>query len=236
MTHSVSENDHVRNLLQAAAFAELSQMLAGGEPVELTLLRIAQCLKDQVGGVGDVSVTVVDESTARTVVSTGARAIELDQAQYDLRTGPCLDAARTERTVLVRTHAPSQYHQFCQLAHSRGVGHIMSIGLLAPRRSATGVNVYGTGREPFDDEARSLAAAFANYATAAINGREPGADASGTLGWQAAFASRSAVDRAALTLMVSKPRTRDEAINELLGLARSQGRRLVQTAQSIIDG
>ena len=211
-------------------------MLAAGEPVDETLSRIAQRLRDQVEGVGDVSVSLVDSPTVRTVVSTGARALELDEVQYELGAGPCLDAARTGRTVVVDTRAPAVHHSFCHQAYDRGVRHLMSIGLTAPPGCAAGLNVYGTAREPFDAAARTLAASFAGYASAAVNRVEHGADPALALEWQAALTSRAAVDRAVLALMVNRSCTRDEALEQLLKLSRSRGRRLVQTARSIIDG
>jgi hypothetical protein len=229
----VSDHGPARDLSRSAAFAELSRLLTADEPVEVVLMRTAQYLKEGVDGVADVSVTVLDDSLARTVVYTGGRAIELDETQYELESGPCLDAARTERTVLVSTRSDTRYPEFCRRARSHGVEHLMSIGLSAPGRSAAGVNVYGDAVEPFEDRARSAAGAFANYASAAINRGDHGA---GVPGWTAALTSRAAVDRAALRLMTTRPCSREEAIAEMLGLARSRGRLLVETARSIIDG
>jgi hypothetical protein len=230
----MDENDHVAHA-GATAFAELSGLLLAGGPVDATLLRVAQAVKKCIAGVGDVSVSMIDRVGARTVVFTGAQAIELDEVQYELGRGPCLDAARTQRTVVVDTSRDTRYHQFSQVAHRQGVRHTVSIGLATPHRSAAGLNIYGTAAGSFDGPAVTLARAFANYASVAVgrSGRpDDDADASR---WLAAIRSRAAVDAAVLAVMAERSRTRDEAVAELLDLARRQRRPLAEVAQSISD-
>jgi GAF domain-containing protein len=228
-------NDQPQHRVASAAFAQLSGMLAAGRPVEAILSGVAHAIKDSIDAVADVSVSVIDELGCRTVAFTGTCAIELDEAQYDLNSGPCLDAARTERTVALNTGSDSEYPEFSRLANSHGVRHTLSIGLPTRARSAAGLNIYGTGQARFTDDERTLAGAFANYTLAAISRASPSADAAPPPGWQTAMTSRAVVDRAALQVMATRTCTREQALQQLLDLARSQGRRLVDIAQSIVD-
>lgn len=219
------------------AFAELSGMLLADGPVEATLLRVAQAVKECVDGVGDVSVSIIDDRGARTVVFTGAPAIQLDEVQYELGSGPCLDAARTQRTVVVNTRVQTGYPRFCEQAYSQGVRHTLSIGLPTPNGSAAGLNIYGTAPESFDPSALSLATSFANYASVAVSRAAGTADtADAPPGWLAAVSSRARVDEAVLAVMRGRGCNREEALSELLGRARSLGRPLAEVARTTVGG
>jgi hypothetical protein len=210
-------------------------MLAGDEPVDAVLMRVAQSLKECVGDVGDVSVSLVDDLGARTVVFTGASAVQLDEAQYELGHGPCLDAARGEQTVLVDTRSDTTYPQFSRLASEQGIRHSVSIGLPTRDRSAAGLNVYGTGYAGFGEDAMALTRAFANYALVAVSRPAPTATAP-VAEWRAATTSRALVDRAVQVLMARNACSREQALQELLTRSRSLKRGLAETAKSIPEG
>lgn len=226
-------NDPAQYLSHPAAFSQLSDMLVVGQPVDTILLRVAQSVKDRIDAVVDVSVSIIDAAGFRTVVFTGALAIELDEVQYALKSGPCLDAASTERTVVVNTRSDTVYPTFSQAAYRQGVRHTLSIGLPTADRSAAGLNIYATSLEGFDHHTLTLARAFANYAAVAIGRAAGPADAVFQGQWQAALASRASVDRAVLTIVTEKACTREQALQQLLDTARSQGRRLLELASSV---
>ena len=85
------------------AFAELALITVDGNPPAQTLRRIAELAKQTLDGAEDVSLTVVEEGHPRTTVFTGPLAVDLDERQYDLGFGPCLDAAKTGQTLVLDT-------------------------------------------------------------------------------------------------------------------------------------
>jgi len=85
------------------AFAELARIVVDAEPAEPTLRRIAQLAKRTLGGVEDLSLTIIENGRARSVVFTGALAVELDERQYEIGFGPCTDAAKSGQTIVVDT-------------------------------------------------------------------------------------------------------------------------------------
>src|SRR5215213_8927482 len=124
------------------AFAELALMVVDDNPPEPTLRRVAELAKQTLDGVEEVSLTVVEGGRARSVVFTGALAVDLDERQYELGFGPCLDAAKTGQTIILDTSAvDSAYHEFARLAARAGVRHVVSVGLPLARRSIGGLNV-----------------------------------------------------------------------------------------------
>jgi hypothetical protein len=216
------------------ACAELSARMAGREPFEDTLLRVAQLVKRFVGDVQDASVTILEQDSARTVVFTGALAIELDEAQYDVRFGPCLDAARSGRTIVAVTTSPgSAYPDFSQLALSREILQTVSIGLAARGTVSAGLNIYLTHDRPFSAHEMSRATTLANYARATVAQLATSASATETAELNHAIAIRALVDRATALLAGHNGCSRDQAMAELLGRSRSQHRPLADVAKSL---
>jgi hypothetical protein len=208
--------------------------MAGREPFDATLLRVVQLVQQFVAHVQDASVSMIDHGSARTVVFTGALAIELDEAQYELRSGPCLDAARSGRTIVVLNSRPgSPYPDFSALARKREILQTVSIGLSALGTVSAGLNMYLTQDQPFDDDAMSRAGTLAGYARAAVAQLTAGDTTAGVTDLADVIASRAAVDRAALLLAERNGYTRDQAIAHLLSRSRSERRPLADVAQSL---
>jgi hypothetical protein len=58
------------------------------------------------------------------VVFTGALAVDLDERQYELGFGPCLDAAKTGQTIIVDSQEDDgPYREFARVAGGAGVRH-----------------------------------------------------------------------------------------------------------------
>ena len=103
-------------------------------------------------------------------VFTGALAVDLDERQYDLGFGPCLDAAKTGQTIVVDTDAvDSPYNEFARIAARAGIRHVVSVGLPLDQRSIGGVNIYCTTDGPLTPEFVQHAEVFASYAAVAVN-------------------------------------------------------------------
>jgi hypothetical protein len=131
------------------AFAELALITVDGNPPAQTLRRIAELAKQTLDGAEDVSLTVVEEGHPRTTVFTGPLAVDLDERQYDLGFGPCLDAAKTGQTlVLDTTDEHSPYREFGRIAARAGVKYTVSLWLPIAQRSIGGLNVYCTDDSP----------------------------------------------------------------------------------------
>src|SRR5437764_12552630 len=97
---TTSDEDH-RDPMHA--FAELALITVNAASSEQTLRRVAELAKLTLGGVEDVSLTMIEAGHPRSVVFTGRLAVDLDERQYELGFGPCLDAAKTGQTVVVDT-------------------------------------------------------------------------------------------------------------------------------------
>ena len=93
----------LRNVAQALGDAARAIRAPGPQGgLEGTLHAIAHAARDSVPGFDHVGVTVVQGGGAvATMASTGQLVRDMDTLQYELDQGPCLDALRQERLVLV---------------------------------------------------------------------------------------------------------------------------------------
>ena len=91
------------------AFAELGKMVLGNQSVDETLRYVADLVRQTLPMIDEVSVTLMNDETAETVVFTGPLAVHLDERQYESGFGPCLDAALSGETIIVDMSADNSH-------------------------------------------------------------------------------------------------------------------------------
>ena len=220
------------------AFAELSKIMLGTEPLNPTLQRIAQLAKDTIAAVDEASVTLMENDKASTVVFTGPLAVHLDERQYEVGFGPCLDAAVSGQTITVNNHHPdsSPYPEFSRAALRAGMSHTVSVGLPVAQRVIGGLNLYGSAEPPFDDSAVALAETYASYAAVAVaNAALYSSTADLARHMQAAMQSRASIEQAKGIIMAQQRCTPEEAFAVLVRTSQHRNTKLRDLAQSIIN-
>jgi GAF domain-containing protein len=220
-----------------AAFAELSKIMLGAQPLSATLTRIAELARQTIPGAAEVSVTLMEGGKVSTVSFTGPLAAQLDERQYEAGFGPCMDAALSGATIPIHDTALSDaYPDFGRLASEHGVTHTISIGLPLEHRSIGALNVYGRDSTPFDETTAELATAFASYAAVAVANAglySSTVTLAGNL--QAALASRAVIDQAKGILMGRHHCSAEDAFDRLVRQSNTSNRKLHRVAQEIVD-
>jgi GAF domain-containing protein len=225
-----------------AAFRKLATIVLADQPLTATLSRIADLTRDTLPGVGDVSVTLLQGGKARTVAFAGDSKLvaSLDERQYDIGFGPCLDAAATGRTIEVSgTSAPDEiYAEFAAIARREGVWHTLCVGLPTLQEVNGALNLYGNGgKGPFTAETKAAAAGFAGYAAVAITNTAlyHGAIEQVTQ-MQQAMASRAVIEQAKGIIMQVHGVDAEEAFTLLRRQSSHSNRKLRDIAQTVVDG
>jgi GAF domain-containing protein len=219
------------------AFAELAMITVDAGPPEQALRRIAGLAKQTLAGVEDVSLTIVEHGLPRSVVFTGQLAVDLDERQYELGFGPCLDAAKTGQTIVLDTRTDdSSYREFARLALRAGVRHTLSLGMPIAQRSVGGLNIYSTAEDPFSQPFLDDAQVFAGYAAVAVNNVTSYAKAANEAGHLIrAIESRAVIEQAKGIVIARDRCTPDEAFDILKRISQQQNVKLRELAQSIVD-
>jgi GAF domain-containing protein len=220
------------------AFAELSRIMLGSQPLAQVLERIAALAKETIPGADEVSVTLLEGQRAHSAAFTGPLAVALDERQYAEGFGPCMDAAASGATIVV-AFGPQEdrYPDFGLEARRRGVRCVLAVGLPIPQRIIGALNVYGGGDAPFDDDAVQVAQTFAGYAAVALaNAALYNTTAELAQHLQQAMQSRGVIEQAKGILMGRHHCTADEAFAMLAQASQRSNRKLRDLAQAMVDG
>jgi GAF domain-containing protein len=219
------------------AFAELSKIMLGAEPLNLTLERIAQLACATMPEVNEVSMTLLEGGKARTAVFTGPLAVQLDERQYDNGFGPCLDAAVSGQTIMVDTGDPGgAYPDFAAAARRSGVTYSASVGLPVPERLVGAMNLYASTDQPLDRETVTVAETFAGYAAVAMaNAALYTSTAELVKQLQTAMRTRGVIEQAKGILMAKHRYSGEEAFRDLAKASQHSNRKLRDIAQGIVD-
>ncbi len=220
------------------AFAELSRIMLTTQSLDSTLLRIADLARETVAGALEVSVTMLDGERPVTVVFTGQLAAFLDERQYDVGFGPCVEAALTGATITIPDTSDSAVHpDFARSAFRHGVTHTVSVGLPVEHHCIGALNVYGAGGGGFDDEAVEAVTAFAGYAAvAATNANIHASTATLARNLERALDSRAVIDQAKGVLMARHGLAPGAAFDLLSEQSQRSNRKLREIAEELVAG
>ena len=219
------------------AFAELARIALADHSMESVMTKIAEISKRVVPGADEVSVTLVDQRSARTVASTGPLAVDLDEVQYAHDRGPCLASIAEGTMVEIAVMSDEQrWPEFTAAAADRGAGSSLSIPIPLQRGVAAALNIYSLRARAFDEGGRSLADTFAGYAAVAIANMHV-YEAQGRVAeqLQTAMQSRAVIEQAKGIIMGRQRCTADEAFAELVALSQHSNRKLRDVAQGLVE-
>ena len=219
-----------------AAFAELGRIKLGETDMDGVLFRVARLARRTLPGAQEVSVTLVREAAAHTAAFTGALALELDEWQYELGHGPCLQAAVDRSTVLISDMVDeSRWPDWASRAASVGLRSSVSIGLPIEERVSGALNIYGAQPRVFDDDAILLAQTFADYAAVALANAHLYATAATTAQhMQAAMENRAVIEQAKGIIMGQRRCTAEEAFAVLTKLSQDSNRKVRDIAATLV--
>jgi hypothetical protein len=151
--------DTVNRLAKTLSVGDLDQTLRG----------ITGAAVDVLPDVEQASITVLhDDGTLATVAETAGVVLELDARQYELRQGPCYQAA-VESSHVIATDLASEerFAQYASFAVRKGVAAQAGIRLFDSRKGRGALNLYSSRVGAFTDLGM-LSALFISQAAAAI--------------------------------------------------------------------
>jgi GAF domain-containing protein len=220
-----------------SAFAELGRIKLGETDLAGVLDRVADLAQKTLPGASEVSVTLIRDKGACTAVHTGDRALTLDEWQYRLDGGPCLQAAADNATVSVPdTASETRWKEWGSRAADAGMGSVLSVGLPILDTVSGALNIYGSEPHAFDEEAVALAHTFVGYAAVALANAHL-YDTTMTLAqhMQTAMESRAIIEQAKGIIMGERRCTADEAFAVLSKISQDSNRKLRDVAAALVD-
>ena len=163
MTSQLSSDD-------AAAFARISQELAREPDTEQTVQRVVEMAQNRIPGCDYAGFTMTRKDSLETAAATDPLIGDLDQAQHELGEGPCLSAALTDDTYLVRdTRTDERWPRWCARAADLGILTVLSVQLSGPAPLHAAMNLYSMTLDAYDEDAIITAQIYAAHAGTAIS-------------------------------------------------------------------
>ncbi|WP_376766921.1 GAF and ANTAR domain-containing protein [Spinactinospora alkalitolerans] len=220
------------------ALSELTRVLSVEESMPETLQRILELAMRLIPGCHAASVTVLDaEGRPATAASTSAENQELDQRQYALGDGPCLDAARRHGINRCRMgEAEQTWPEFTAIATSMGLRSYLSAGMVADDRPVGALNLSSRDVDGFDALDETFIAMFSVPAAAVIAGRDRYERTRGlAVQLERALDSRATIDRAVGIIMAQSNCDAEQAFERLRRSSNNQNVKLRDLAGRIVS-
>lgn len=218
-----------------ALYTEFGRELAQPGHRTEALAAVTRLALDRIPGTTWASVTEGHNGKFVTVTATDEAACAVDEIQYELKTGPCVDAIRTD--VAFRTgdlRHDSRWPEFGRrAADTYRVASMLSLRLhLEDDDRIAGLNLYSTETDAFDDSAEMLGTLLATHGALAIT--------AATAREQAAHLERALLHSRDIgvamgVLMSTHKVTRDEAFNLLRIVSQHTNRKLAEIAADVAD-
>ena len=204
----------------------------GDGDVEATLRHVASLAVEAVGA--DMAGLTIRDDRGRqaTVVYTDRMIPEIDQAQYEHDSGPCVDAARTHEVVEIEdTRREARWPEFAAAAREHGVLSTLSVPVVVATDGLGALNFYDGTASFFDDAARRLAALFAGQCS--VTSQYWGA-ASESMNLMAAMQSRAVIEQAKGVIMATSHCSEEQAFDLLRAQSQHENRKLRDIAAEIV--
>jgi hypothetical protein len=225
----------------AEEFIRLAENLAGATTVQGVLVRVCEATLVTVPGADLVSVTLRADDAFHTPARTDPLATRLDEIQYRLDEGPCVESTRTPGLGLSYSAdlgAGVEYPGFGPEAARLGVHSVLAVGLFpggpAPRFGA--LNVYSRAVRGLDELDRDLAVVLSAHASTALAATMATTAADLELAQlRQAISSRDVIGQAKGILMERRGITADDAFDILRKTSQALNVKLTQVAQTLVD-
>jgi GAF domain-containing protein len=158
-----------------AAIAAAARTINECTSLDDALTVIVQTARRSVPGFDQVGISTIDrEGKVHTRAATGDLVWELDNLQYGLGEGPCVDTLRDAEVVAApRIAQDERWPNYVPQAVQAGLKSQLAVKLyLDSTGTIGGLNLYSTGSEEIDPDAESLADLFAAHAAIALGHAE----------------------------------------------------------------
>lgn len=218
------------------SIAALSRFFVGDATLKETLQRVSDLASATVPSSDMVGLTMLVDGRAATAVFTDETAPEIDAAQYETGSGPCLDAFRFRKPMRIDdTEKDEEWSAFSEAAAARGLRSVLAMPLVATGEGVGALNFYSRTPESFSAEDEDLASVFAAQAGIVLANSRAYWDAH-ELSQQLnqAMASRATIEQAKGIIMGAQRCGADEAFQILVRASQRENRKLREIAEQIV--
>ena len=214
----------------------LQALLLSTDTLHRFLDRLAQLTTRALPEGSSCGVTVRQDSRPVTLAASDDWTLRVDQLQYDLGEGPCVDTLATGKVnYILDTTTEVRWAGFCRAVHEYGVHSCLGLPLSSPTGLMGCYNLYLTRRDGFGEESRGQLEVFAGNAAGAVAVALKLADqAQLSEDLHQALTSRAVIDRAIGILMAQQRCDAETAFDLLQRASQNRNLKLRELAAEIV--
>lgn len=215
------------------------------ETIEVALERVVGSTMEQIvklacqaiDGCTMAGITLLDAAGPHTLAATGDDARRVDAYQYEIGSGPCLDAYRNRVVFRVdSTATDTRWSEFLRAARAEGVGSILSFPLVVRQDGLGALNLYADEEHAFGAAEERTGLAFASHASITLSHAQGyWRQGHARQHLEIALTTRGIIDQAKGVLMARTGRSADEAFESLRRASQRTNRKVSDLALEIID-
>jgi GAF domain-containing protein len=222
--------------LTPAALTELAGLLTATSSFEDLMQKIADLSGRAVPAASTCGITLSENGHVITVASADPLARLLDEQQYEVDDGPCLQAMRTGRIVLSDDLSrESRWDGYPAKAVAHGVWSVYSSPLVVGERPIGALNLYATTAGAFTEDSRDAAMQLTALAAATVTAALRHYDeATLTDHLRTALSSRSVIDQALGIIMGMQRCPPDTAFDILRTVSQNRNIPLREVAAELV--
>jgi hypothetical protein len=215
----------------AEAMADVAASLQEPAKLDETLELITRSAAETIPGILEASISITTrDGEIQTLAPTGPRAARADQLQYELRQGPCLDAAIEDPVVPVNDLATDRrWPQYGPKVAALGFGSQVAFQFRADPHVRGALNLYAAAPHQIDQDSIHLGGMFAGQIAVAM-------------GWAKqeqtlteALTTRNLIGQAVGIVMERYQLDSDRAFAFLVRLSQSANTKLRTVAAGLVD-
>jgi GAF domain-containing protein len=219
------------------ALSELAGLLLATESFTELVQGVAELAVRTLDPAATCGITLAEQDRVFTVAAADELAIQLDEQQYELDTGPCLEALATGEVVDAPDLAiESRWEGYPAIALGHGILGVHSVPLIVAGKPVGVLNLYARTPNAFSDLDRQLAALVAGQAAIAVTAALRHYDEV-TLSdhLRIALSSRSIIDQAIGIVMAQQRGTPEQAFAALRTISQRRNVKLRVVAAELVE-
>jgi hypothetical protein len=234
----VKESDAARSRVERLTAAQPTA--EGIHGTALTLDQLCRAAAADLAASG-VAISLLSEMGVSAVAAASDVLSErVEELQFTLGEGPCLDAFTSRRPVLTEDLGATGAHRwpgYSSAAAEHGVRAVFAFPLAVGRSCLGALDVYRTHPGPLSSRSLATASIFADYATTTLlTGQQQAGPGQAPPGLDEVLASRFELHQAQGMLTVQLGVGLEEAMVRLRAHAFAQGRSLAAVARDVLAG
>ena len=182
-------------------------------------------------------VTLSRHHRSTTVAQSSHEARVVDEVQQAYGDGPCLEAMRTGKSVLVSdTSTDPRWPEYCGTIAERGHLAVLCVPLALEEGATAAINLFAPRRDAFDEASIRSCEQFASQAEKALRlAVRIGATRQRAEDLEQAMRSRTAIDLATGVIMGQNRCSQEEAFRILTKASNGRNQKLRDVAESLLQ-